>query len=81
MNANLRPVRTTPEAEATAPGAEGFEAFFEAHRRRLYGALTLVTGNRFEAEEIMQDAFLRVWERWDRVPRWTSRAGSCSGLP
>jgi RNA polymerase sigma-70 factor (ECF subfamily) len=44
-----------------------FEAFFETHRRRLFGALTLVTGNRSEAEEIMQDAFLKVWERWERV--------------
>jgi RNA polymerase sigma-70 factor (ECF subfamily) len=44
-----------------------FEEFFEVQRSRLFGMLTLVTGNRFEAEEIMQDAFLRVWERWDRV--------------
>lgn len=27
----------------------------------------LITGNRHEAEEIAQDAFLAVWERWDRV--------------
>jgi RNA polymerase sigma-70 factor (ECF subfamily) len=26
-----------------------------------------VTGNRAEAEELMQDAFLKVWERWDQV--------------
>jgi Sigma-70 region 2 len=29
--------------------------------------MCLVTGNRQEAEEIMQDAFLRLWEQWDRV--------------
>src|SRR3954468_6219910 len=44
-----------------------FEDFFGAEHARLFGALTLVTGDRFEAEEIMQDAFLRVWERWSRV--------------
>jgi RNA polymerase sigma-70 factor (ECF subfamily) len=44
-----------------------FEDFFEANRRSLFGALCLVTGNRSEAEEIMQDAFLKVWERWERV--------------
>jgi RNA polymerase sigma-70 factor, ECF subfamily len=44
-----------------------FEAFFETHRRRLFGALTLMMGNRSEAEEIMQDAFLKIWERWERV--------------
>src|SRR5512141_730199 len=46
---------------------EPFEDFFEAQSRRLFGAMCLVTGNRSEAEEITQDAFLRVWERWDRV--------------
>jgi RNA polymerase sigma-70 factor (ECF subfamily) len=44
-----------------------FEMFFEANRRRLYGAFCLITGNRHEAEEIVQDAFLKVWERWHRV--------------
>jgi RNA polymerase sigma factor (sigma-70 family) len=45
----------------------GFEEFFEAERRRLVRALFLLTGNAEEAEEIQQDAFLAVWERWDRV--------------
>ena len=44
-----------------------FEDFFGSEHARLFGALCLVTGDRHEAEEIMQDAFLRLWERWDRV--------------
>ena len=44
-----------------------FEVFFASEHARLFGALCLVTGDRSEAEEIMQDAFLRLWERWDRV--------------
>ena len=44
-----------------------FEVFFEQHHERLFRALWLLTRNRQEAEEIMQDAFLRLWERWDRV--------------
>ncbi|CAN5804222.1 hypothetical protein BH18ACT17_BH18ACT17_13250 [soil metagenome] len=44
-----------------------FEAFFRAHHRDVYGAMWLITRDRQESEEIMQDAFLRVWERWDRV--------------
>jgi RNA polymerase sigma-70 factor, ECF subfamily len=44
-----------------------FDAFFQAEHRRLYGTLCLVTGNRQEAEELMQEAFLRLWERRDSI--------------
>jgi RNA polymerase sigma factor (sigma-70 family) len=44
-----------------------FEAFYQAEARTLFRRLWLVTGNRAEAEELMQDAFLSVWQRWDRV--------------
>jgi RNA polymerase sigma-70 factor (ECF subfamily) len=55
------------DRELTVAGAASFEEFFESHHRSLFGALCLVTGNRSEAEEIMQDAFVKVWERWGRV--------------
>jgi len=44
-----------------------FVVFFQAEARTLVRRLWLVTGNRAEAEELRQDAFLKVWERWDRV--------------
>jgi RNA polymerase sigma-70 factor (ECF subfamily) len=44
-----------------------FESFYEAESRTLFRRLWLVTGNRAEAEEIMQDAFLKLWERWGRT--------------
>jgi RNA polymerase sigma-70 factor, ECF subfamily len=44
-----------------------FEAFFEAERLALSRALYLLTGNTQEAEEVLQEAFVAVWERWDRV--------------
>jgi RNA polymerase sigma-70 factor (ECF subfamily) len=44
-----------------------FESFFRTERARLFGALLVMTGNRAEAEELLQDAFLKVWERWVRV--------------
>jgi len=44
-----------------------FEEFFEAERRRLLRALYLLTGNREEAEEVVQESFIAVWERWDRI--------------
>jgi RNA polymerase sigma-70 factor (ECF subfamily) len=46
---------------------QSFEEFFEAESRVLFRRLCLVTGNRHEAEEVMQDAFLIVFERWERV--------------
>lgn len=44
-----------------------FEEFFETEHARLFGALCFITGDRDEAEEIMQDAFLRLLERWDQL--------------
>jgi RNA polymerase sigma-70 factor (ECF subfamily) len=55
------------EKAAVAEEAPSFEEFYDATFRRLFTALCLVTGNRHEAEEIAQDAFFRVFERWDRV--------------
>jgi RNA polymerase sigma-70 factor, ECF subfamily len=53
----------------------GFEGFFEDEHVRLYRALVLMTADAHEAEELMQDAFLRVWERWDRVREMDNPTG------
>jgi RNA polymerase sigma-70 factor (ECF subfamily) len=47
--------------------AESFEDLYRAQHAGLFGALYLIAGNRQEAEELMQDAFLKLWERWDRI--------------
>jgi len=63
-------IRLVPDRTLDVPAvdaAASFEEFIEDHHERLFGALCLVTGDRFEAEEIMQDAFVRVFEKWDRV--------------
>src|ERR687897_3814622 len=46
-----------------------FSTFFAEEHRGLYKALYFVTGNRADAAELMQDAFLRLWERWDQIDR------------
>ncbi|HEX5937147.1 MAG TPA: RNA polymerase sigma factor [Actinomycetota bacterium] len=46
-----------------------FDTFFEEEHERLFKALYFVTGQRHDAEELMQDAFLRLWERWDQVDK------------
>ena len=48
---------------------EAFDRFFVVNRDRLHAALWLITRDAHEAEEVAQDAFVRVFERWDRVRR------------
>jgi DNA-directed RNA polymerase specialized sigma24 family protein len=45
---------------ARADPGGSFEAFFRAEHLRLFRAIWLMTRNRHEAEEVMQDAFLRL---------------------
>jgi RNA polymerase sigma-70 factor (ECF subfamily) len=56
------------EQEVGVPAlSPSFEDFFDAGHERLLGALFIVTGNRHDAEDLMQEAYVRVLERWDRV--------------
>jgi len=66
----------SPEGLA-APSEQvtGFDDLVEAESPGLYGALCLIAGDRFEAEDVMQEAFLKVWERWDRVRVMEDPAG------
>jgi RNA polymerase sigma factor (sigma-70 family) len=52
-----------------------FETFFETEARTLFRRLCVVTGNSAEAEEVVQDAFLALWQRWDRVGRLEDPTG------
>lgn len=57
-----------PESESEAEEAPAaFDDFFRDTYEALFRALCLVTGNRHEAEDVMQVAYLRVFERWARV--------------
>lgn len=67
MDNRLRAVPVADVGKAPVAKPRDFESFFEENRSNLFGALCLVTGDRHEAEEIAQDAFLKLWERWDRV--------------
>jgi RNA polymerase sigma factor (sigma-70 family) len=53
-------------AASASQGPSSFEAFFEAEKAGLYSALCLVTRDRHEAEEITQDALVRVLGAWDK---------------
>jgi RNA polymerase sigma-70 factor (ECF subfamily) len=74
MNEHVESVVSVPERAEVALGTS-FESFFESQQATLYRRLCLLTGNRTEAEELMQDAFLRLWERWDRVAAMSDPEG------
>jgi RNA polymerase sigma-70 factor (ECF subfamily) len=54
------------EHDVAAEARRDFEAFFRHEHERLFRATWLLTRDRQEAEEVTQEAFLRMWERWDR---------------
>jgi len=47
--------------ETAAPGPDNFERIVDEYQRRLYGFALRMTGNREDAEEIVQDAFVRAY--------------------
>src|SRR5262245_42371741 len=55
--------------------ALSFEEFFEAEQDRLLRIVWMVTGSLQEAEDIVQDAFIQVWGRWDEVASMESPVG------
>jgi RNA polymerase sigma factor (sigma-70 family) len=69
--------RVTEAASARAGSrtVPPFDAFYVANEGRLFRALYVVTGDRYEAEDLMQVAFVKVWERWDRVGRLEDPVG------
>jgi RNA polymerase sigma factor (sigma-70 family) len=72
--ANLRPTWRAPdEAMDTEPPA--FEPFFEEQKERLLRILSVITGSRAEAEDLAQEAFTRLLERWETVAAMEDPAG------
>jgi hypothetical protein len=68
MNESVQLVATSPRHEDDVVAEPlAFETFFETEAPTLFRRLCAVTGNAAEAEEIMQDAFLALWERWERA--------------
>jgi len=57
------------------PRPLAFEAFFEDEKDRLLRALYLITGSVGEAEDLAQEAFTRLYERWDSVSVMDDPAG------
>jgi RNA polymerase sigma-70 factor, ECF subfamily len=52
-----------------------FEVFFEREKERLLRMLCVITGSLTEAEDLAQEAFTRVFERWETVRAMQDPAG------
>jgi RNA polymerase sigma-70 factor (ECF subfamily) len=70
-------LRRSLKAPDDRVGAEppAFERFFEEQKERLLRILSVITGSRAEAEDLAQEAFTRVFERWDTVSSMADPAG------
>lgn len=55
------------EASVAMTSAEDFDAFYHGSRRRLLVQLYAACGDLGEAQDCLQDAYLRAWQRWPRL--------------
>jgi RNA polymerase sigma-70 factor, ECF subfamily len=68
--------RSLQRSERRTPAAQPeFEVFFEHEKERLLRRLCVITGSLTEAEDIAQEAFTRVFERWGTVGAMQDPAG------
>jgi RNA polymerase sigma-70 factor (sigma-E family) len=69
------PETTVPDLEIGSDEGLGFEAFFDRHYASVAKAVMLIVGDGHEAEDLVEEAFARAWERWDRVRVMASPVG------
>jgi RNA polymerase sigma factor (sigma-70 family) len=58
------PLMTGPQAETRS---DEFSAFYSAHFGRIATQLHAYLGDRFEAQDLTQEAFCRAYDRWGRI--------------
>ncbi|MFG1848846.1 SigE family RNA polymerase sigma factor [Micromonospora carbonacea] len=49
------------------PEVDGFDEFYRGSRQRLLGFVYTLTGNLAEAQDAVQEAYIRAWQRWSTV--------------
>jgi RNA polymerase sigma-70 factor (sigma-E family) len=49
---------------------DGFDEFYRGTRQRLLGFVYVLTGDLAEAQDAVQEAYVRAWQRWSTVCRY-----------
>ncbi|SCL36002.1 RNA polymerase sigma-70 factor, ECF subfamily [Micromonospora pallida] len=52
------------------PDVDGFDEFYRGSRQRLLGFVYALTGDLAEAQDAVQEAYVRAWQRWSTVGRY-----------
>ena len=48
----------------------GFDEFYQGGRQRLLGYVFLLTGDLAEAQDVVQEAYMRAWRHWSTIHRY-----------
>ena len=48
----------------------GFDEFYQGSRQRLLGYVFLLTGDLAEAQDVVQEAYMRAWQHWSTIDRY-----------
>jgi len=56
-------------------GVDDFDEFYARTSSRLVGQVFAMTGNLGEAEDAVQEAYIRAWQRWPRIRSYDDPEG------
>ncbi|MFP8886519.1 SigE family RNA polymerase sigma factor [Streptomyces mangrovi] len=60
-------MRPADEPQGRDARERAFDAFYASSVSRLIGQLYAMTGDLAEAQDVVQEAFVRAWERWSEL--------------
>ena len=59
-----------PAGRLALVDTEDFDEFYRGSRQRLLGFVFALTGDLAEAQDAVQEAFIRAWQRWPSLARY-----------